>query len=101
MCNFFYGICSIVIMYSLIKRVCRYSFCNSDTTMDDNIRYFMYKHNLLNSDWYDDLSQIYLKIDAHAHSIMMIFALRERSENCVKLAITVSLNLLTLPKLTA
>ena len=49
------------------KRVCRYSVCNRDTTMGENVRYFMYKYNLLNSDWYGDLSKIYLKIDAHVH----------------------------------
>ena len=33
-------------------------------------RYFMYKYNLLNSDWYGDyLSKIYLIIDAQVHSI--------------------------------
>ena len=51
------------------KRVCRYSVCNCDTTMGENVRYFMYKYNLLNSDWYGDLSKIYLKIDAHVHCI--------------------------------
>ena len=29
----------------------------------------MYKHNLLYSDWYGDLSKIYLKIDTYVHSI--------------------------------
>ena len=37
--------------------------------MGENIRYFMYKYKLLDSDWYGDLSKIYLKIDAHVHSI--------------------------------
>ena len=53
----------------LFKRVCRYSFCNCDTTMGENIRYSMYKYNMLYSDWYGDLSKIYLKIDADVHSI--------------------------------
>ena len=53
----------------LFKRVCRYSVCNSDTTMGENIRDFMYTYNLLYSDWYGDLSEIYLKIDTNDHSI--------------------------------
>ena len=59
----------------------------------------MYKYNLLYSDWYGDLSMIYLKIDAHVHSITNyeIGVLQVRSENCAKPAIApVSPNLLTL-----
>ena len=37
--------------------------------MGENIRYFMYKYNLLNSDWYGDLSNFLKKNDAHVHSI--------------------------------
>ena len=48
MCNFVWN--SFNSDNLLFKRVCRYSVCNSDTTMDENIRYFMYKCNLLNSD---------------------------------------------------
>ena len=38
-------------------------------SIGENIRYFMYKYNLLYSDWYNDLRKVYLKIDAYVHSI--------------------------------
>ena len=38
-------------------------------SISENIRYFMYKYNLLYSDWYNDLRKVYLKIDAYVHSI--------------------------------
>ena len=34
----------------LFGRICKYSVYNSDTTMGENMRYFMYKYNLM----YDD-----------------------------------------------
>ena len=39
--------------------------------MGENIRYFiyMYKYNIIHDDWFIDLSNINLKIDAHIHSI--------------------------------
>ena len=56
--------------------------------MGENVRYFMYKYNLLYSDWYGDLSKIYLKIDAYVHSITnyedlcTAGAIRELCESC-------------------
>ena len=39
--------------------------------MGENIRYFIYKYIILYDDWFNDLNNIYLKIDAHTwiHSI--------------------------------
>ena len=88
----------------LFSRICRYSVYNSDTTKGENIRYFMYKYNISYNDWYGNLSNIYVKIDTHVRSITnytIIFVLRERSGNCVKPAIVVSHNSLTLPNLIA
>ena len=42
---------------------------NSDTTMGENIRYFMYKYNILYNDWYGNLGNIYVKIDTNVRSI--------------------------------
>ena len=53
----------------LFSRICRYSVYNSDTTMGENIRYFMYKYNISYNDWYGNLSNIYVKIDTHVRSI--------------------------------
>ena len=37
--------------------------------MDKNIRYFTYKYNILYDDWFNDLNNIYLKINAHIHNM--------------------------------
>ena len=51
-----------------LHRICRYSVDNSDTTIGENFRYFMYKYNLLYNDWYGNLSNLYVKIDTHVRS---------------------------------
>ena len=43
--------------------------CNTDSTISENIRYFIYKYELLYDDWFRDLNRIYVKLDAHVHSI--------------------------------
>ena len=53
----------------LFGRICRYSVYDSDTTMGENMRYFMYKYNLLYDDWFSDLNNIYIKIEGHVHNI--------------------------------
>ena len=37
--------------------------------MGENIRYFMYKYNILYNDCYGNLNNIYVKIDTHARII--------------------------------
>ena len=36
---------------------------NSDTTIGENVRYFMYKYKIVYNDWFNNLSNIYKKID--------------------------------------
>ena len=35
----------------------------SDTTIGENVRYFMYKYKIVYNDWFNDLSNIYNRID--------------------------------------
>ena len=37
--------------------------------MGKNMRYFMYKYNLLYNDWVNYLKNIYIQIEAHVHNI--------------------------------
>ena len=53
----------------LFSRICKYSVYNSDTTMGENMRYFMYKYNLMYDDWFSDLNNVYIKIEALVHNI--------------------------------
>ena len=36
---------------------------NSDTTIGENVRYFMYKYKIVYDDWFNDLSNIFNRID--------------------------------------
>ena len=40
--------------------------------MGENMRYFMYKYNLMYDDWFSDLNNIYIKIEAHVDSLLSI-----------------------------
>ena len=42
---------------------------NTDSTIDENIRYFIYKYDLLYDDWFRDLNKINVKVDSHVYSI--------------------------------
>ena len=42
--------------------------CNTDPTIVENIRYFIYKYNLLYDDWFRYLNRIYEKLDAHVQN---------------------------------
>ena len=47
----------------LFRRIIRYSMHNSDTTIGENVRYFMYKYKIVYDDWFNDLSNIFNRID--------------------------------------
>ena len=36
--------------------------------MGENMGYFMYKYNLLYDDWFNDLNNIHVNIEAHVQS---------------------------------
>ena len=36
---------------------------NSDTTIGENVMYFMYKYKIVYDDWFNDLSNIFNRID--------------------------------------
>ena len=47
---------------------------NSDTTIGENVRYFMYKYKIVYDDWFNDLSNIFnqlIVIFKIPHSWMM------------------------------
>ena len=41
--------------------------CNTDSTIGENIRYCIYKYDLLHDDWFRDLNRIYVKLDVHMY----------------------------------
>ena len=36
---------------------------NSDTTIGENVRYFMYEYMIVYDDWFNDISNIFKRID--------------------------------------
>ena len=46
----------------LFRRIIRYSMHNSDTTIGENVRNFMYKYKIVYDDWFNDLSNIFNRI---------------------------------------
>ena len=42
---------------------------NTDSTIGKNIRYFIYKYDLLYDDLFRNLNKIYVKVDGYVHSI--------------------------------
>ena len=59
---------------------------NSDTTIGENVKYFMYKYKIVYNDWFNDLSNIYNRIDNQIQlitkldDICLAGAIRELSE---------------------
>ena len=51
------------------SRICKYSMFNTDSTIGENLKYFIYLYDLLYDDWFRDLNRIYVKVDGHVHSI--------------------------------
>ena len=48
---------------ALFSRIIRYSMHNSDITIGENVRYFMYKYKIVYNDWFIDVSHIFNRID--------------------------------------
>ena len=81
----------------LFSRIIRYSMHNSHTTIGENVRYFMYKYKIVYNDWFNDLSNIYNRIDNQIQLIYywMIFVKLVLSGNYARHVTVVSYNLLT------
>ena len=45
---------------------------NSDTTIGENVRYFMYKYKIVYDDWFNDLSNIFNTIDSHIRNTIQL-----------------------------
>ena len=56
----------------LFSRIIRYSMHNSDTTIRENVRYFMYKYKIVYDDWFNNLSNIFNTIDSHIQNITQL-----------------------------
>ena len=46
-----------------IKYIIKNSLHNRNTTLDENVRYFMHKYNIVFTDWFENINILYNKID--------------------------------------
>ena len=53
----------------LVSRNLRYSMHNSDTTIGEKVKYFMYKYKIVYNDWFNELSNIFNRIDNQIRNI--------------------------------
>ena len=51
--------------YALYRRIVKMSFTNMNSTIAENIKYFMYKYNFTYYDWFGPLHVILKKIECH------------------------------------
>ena len=54
----------------LFNNIIKFSSFNMCTTIDENIKYCMYKYNIAMSDWYNSFSYIDKKIDVYVNRKM-------------------------------
>ena len=67
--------------YELYNKIVKYSMHNANSTLGENVRYFMYTYNLTLYDWNQNINNIYKKID------MYINNQADRAVECVAIAI--------------
>ena len=54
---------------TLFSRIIRYSMHNSDTTIGENVKCFMYKYKIVYDDRLNNLSNIFNRIDNHINKM--------------------------------
>ena len=67
--------------YELYNKIVKYSMHNANSTLGENVRYFMYKYNLTLDDWNQNINNIYKKVDMYVNNHA------DRAVECVAIAI--------------
>ena len=67
--------------YELYNKIVKYSMHNPNSTLGENVRYFMYKYNLTLDDWNQNIKNIYKKVDMYVNNYA------DRAVECVAIAI--------------
>ena len=65
----------------LCNKIVKYSMHNANSTLGENVRYFMYKYNLTLDDWNQNINNIYKKVDMYVNNHA------DRAVECVAIAI--------------
>ena len=67
--------------YELYNKIVKYSMHNANSTLGENVRYFMYKYNLTLDDWNQNINNIYKKVDIYVNNNA------DRAVECVAIAV--------------
>ena len=67
--------------YELYNKIVKYSMHNANSTLGENVRYFMYKYNLTLDDWNQNINNISKKVDMYVNNHA------DRAVECVAIAI--------------
>ena len=67
--------------YELYHKIVKYSMHIANSTLCENIRYFMYKCNLTLHDWNQNINKIYKKVDMYVNNHA------DRAVECVAIAV--------------
>ena len=51
--------------YDIYRTIIKYSLHNRNTTLGENVRYFMHKYNIVFTDWFENIDILYNKIDMY------------------------------------
>ena len=51
--------------YDLYRTIIKYSLHNGNTTLGENVRYFMHKYNIFFTEWFENINTLYKKIDLY------------------------------------
>ena len=54
--------------YELYNKIVKYSMHNANSTLGENVRYFMYKYNLTLDDWNQNINNIYNKVGMYVNN---------------------------------
>ena len=65
----------------LYNKIVKYCMHNANSTLGENVRYFMYKYNLTLDDWNQNINNIYKKVDMYVNNHA------DRAVECVAIAI--------------
>ena len=51
--------------YDIYRTIIKNALHNRNTTLGENVRYFMHKYNIVSTDWFENINILYNKIDIY------------------------------------
>ena len=70
--------------YDIYRTIIKYSLHNRNTTLGENVRYFMHKYNIVFTDWFENIDILYNKIDMYVKHVTAVAHSSLIEVNCYK-----------------